>query len=65
MNIARRNKDYAVVPVSKEIMMDDSKITSCTQDASPKGVLLTSILGTTYNLRIKTIKFLTKHFTKA
>ncbi|NYE56011.1 hypothetical protein FHX85_005137 [Clostridium beijerinckii] len=39
MHIARRNKDYAVVPVSKEIMMDDSKITSCIQDASLKGAL--------------------------
>jgi len=34
-----RNKDYAVAPVSKEIMMDDSKITSCAQDASLKGEL--------------------------
>ncbi len=40
MHTTRRNKDYAVAPVSKEIMMDDSKITSCAQDAS-----LTSILG--------------------
>ncbi|GEA34089.1 hypothetical protein CDIOL_50120 [Clostridium diolis] len=37
MRISRRNKNYAVVPVSKEIMMDDSKITSCTQDAGLKG----------------------------
>ncbi|CUU50319.1 protein of unknown function [Clostridium beijerinckii] len=39
MHISRRNENYAVVPVSKEIMMDDSKITSCTQDASLKGKL--------------------------
>ncbi|WP_176121863.1 hypothetical protein [Clostridium beijerinckii] len=32
-----RNKNCAVVPVSKEIMMDDSKITSCVQYASIKG----------------------------
>ncbi|NOW91017.1 hypothetical protein BCD91_003040 [Clostridium beijerinckii] len=37
--ILTRNKDYAVVPVSKEIMMDDSKITSCAQDASLKDEL--------------------------
>jgi hypothetical protein len=39
MDITHRNKDYAIVPVSKEIMMDDSKITSCAQDASLKGEL--------------------------
>ncbi|NOW91879.1 hypothetical protein FHX84_002667 [Clostridium beijerinckii] len=39
MHTTRRNKDYAVAPVSKEIMMDDSKITSCAQDASLKGEL--------------------------
>jgi hypothetical protein len=39
MHMSRRNKDYAIVPVSKGIMMDDSKITSCTQDASLKGEL--------------------------
>ncbi|WP_207652065.1 hypothetical protein, partial [Clostridium beijerinckii] len=37
MHISRRNENYAVVPVSKEIMMDDSKIKSCAQDASLKG----------------------------
>ncbi|NRT68844.1 hypothetical protein [Clostridium beijerinckii] len=36
MHIFRRNENYAVVPVSKEIMMDDSKITSCAQDARPQ-----------------------------
>ncbi|WP_270566601.1 hypothetical protein [Clostridium beijerinckii] len=29
MHTTSRNKDYAVVSVSKEIMIDDSKITSC------------------------------------
>ncbi|MBC2523197.1 hypothetical protein HGI67_09550 [Clostridium beijerinckii] len=36
MHISRRNENYAVVPVSKEIMMDDSKLTSCTKMLASK-----------------------------